>query len=475
MKKHPLKLISLFLALILLSTAFSSCASLAMKLAGEEARPMKLYELAMEYMDELENATLITDSRIDVYLGREHVVSTVHMVEQIDGSGEDLLHQQRSHTQNLSQGYLTESSTFSGFQNGTMYFTGTTEGGAYTGSQLQASISAEEYVKYLNGSKLQNDIDLDFSADECGSATCEKNEDGKWVGTYTDFAQSYIDRVLTGLVGMEIIFSEYYAVADIVITLSASSDLDLERVDVAFEFKSINSKANTTAPIFTTSLEITAQNDTEIEKIDLSAFKNVDDLRYINQVQIMAGEIATKDAGKFTLSTKSEYTLGDVSKTQDQRLALSFSTPSSGYFYQLSMDSEQTSYRIVYSDGEQNVYYDNNSKPYSTKDSSDTAAKQFVYATLVPTDFQPTDVIDVKKAVSDGTVVYTVQVSSKAAQDTVKKALGSKARNESFTETYTFHIKDGKLTKYTYAIDCTFAQEGETGIYSIVLVGQSST
>jgi len=474
MKKITYKLLTMLLALFLLVPTFASCAALSMSFADDAERPWTLYEGVMENMEELENATLTTNLTMDAYVSRQHIATKSSSVEQIDIDGDELRHHQETYVEIINGAMITESTTISGFQDGAMYYTSDQDTISGNTTQLQAPISVEAYTAYNNEYRSANGFDLHFTAKDCDSSVCEKNKDGKWVGTYTDFSKSYIERVLDDLAGVEIIFAEDYAVADIVITITADSSLNPEYIDVSFEFKSVDSSASTKVPVFSFSMEIANVDDTDIERIDLSDYQTVDDLCFITQVQTTAAQFTTQDAGKFALTTVTSLELGKKSQKEDQRFSLSFSDKGTGYFYEIGTSVDDISVRVVYSDEELNTYYNRESKPRKTEKATDAVARKTVYGLTVPSDFQPGTVTDVEKKVTDGTDVYTVKTNAKETEKAMKQILGTQARNLEIVETYTFHVKDGKLQKYQYVASCTFDQGNDKGTYTLTIIGAYS-
>ena len=239
MKKITLKTLSLFLSLIVLAIALSSCASLSMMLADEEERPMKLYELAIEHMNELENVTLITDILLDAQISKQHVRIEANTIEQIEISRNKLVHRQETYQKESSLDLRNEYYTLSGYQDGQMYFANGVQA-SYENAKMKAEISAQEYNTHLDKLRTASGIDLEFSPDQCFNTTCKQTEDGKWIGTYTDFSRTYIDRILSKIAGWEILFGEEYTVKNLVITLTASEEFVPEVFDLAFEFESFN-------------------------------------------------------------------------------------------------------------------------------------------------------------------------------------------------------------------------------------------
>jgi len=466
MKKIILKTLSLFLSFFLLAAALSSCASLSMALADEEERPMKLYELAIERMNELENVTLITDILLDAQISKQRVRIEANTIEQIEISRNKLVHRQETYQKESSLDLRNEYYTLSGYQDGQMYFANGVQA-SYENAKMKAEISAQEYSTHLEKLQTASGIDLEFSPDQCFDTTCKQTEDGKWIGTYTDFSRTYIDRVLSKIAGWEMLFGDEYSVKNLVITLTASEEFVPEIFDLAFEFESFNDEASDTLPVLTCSLKIKKIDDTEIEKADLSDFKAVDDLCYIHQIQTTANEFFTRDAGEFDCSEKIDLRMDGSDRSlisQDQSISLSFSTRNRRISYDMDLRLNKVKYRIIYEYGTQYVY-NGSTLPPKSEEMTDAQARQQIYLLAAPQKFRPENVLDVQKQTKDDTVIYTVTTNSYAVEQALSETLGEGISYLSASSTYSFYVKGEELTKYTYQVDARFNHKNKMGTY----------
>ena len=347
-----------------------------------------------------------------------------------------------------------------------MYFANGVQA-SYENAKMKAEISAQEYNTHLDKLRTASGIDLAFSPDQCFDTACKQTEDGKWIGTYTDFSRTYIDRILSKIAGWEILFGEEYTVKNLVITLTASEEFVPEVFDLAFEFESFNGKASDTLPTLTCSLKIQKINKTEIEEADLSDFKAVDDLCYIHQIQTTTNELFLRDEGELDYSEKIDLRMDGSDRSlisQDQSISLSFSTKNRRISYDMDLRLNKVNYRIIYEYGMQYLYNGSTLPPKSVE-MTDTQAGQQIYLLIAPKNFRSENIFDVQKQTKDDTVIYTVTTNSYDVEKALSETLGTGISYFSATSTYTFYVKGEKLTKYTYQVDARFNHDNQMGTY----------
>ena len=477
MKRNAFKAIALILALLLLSASLSACAPLMMRFTKEEERPMKLYEAVMKGMDDVKSATILTTIKLQAVISEAKITATVKQTEQaLDKKGE-LLHRSEVKGTTKIDGETTTTVSLSGYQDGKMYFASGEIEDTYT-NQLSAPISEQEYRDHQLYLAEHIGLDLDFTAEECKTMTCEQlKEDKKWIGTYTDFEGSFLRRAIDSLDGMEALFCEEYKIVDLSMSVIADKALIPIRIELEFEFAAISDEADEALPSLSIVIEVSDVNETEIEKEDLKDFDEVDDLRVLDLVDVWVDNHAAKEEGSFSSTSDIETTIFNQTHKQQQKIDLSFKEGQNGFSYTIKQEQDGSEYVLSYQDGKQTAKYLSSGEELSSTSEiiQEATAKYQLTTLLTPTELVTSEVSDVKVEEKNGQTAYTLQMEDPV---TLKKQLqdlfGNDSTDLSLSAVYTLYVKDGALVKYTCEMDATFKYEGINSSYDISITATYS-
>ncbi len=297
-----------------------------------------------------------------------------------------------------------------GFQNGRMYKTSTSDGEAY---QFSSPMSAAEYVAYRNS--LSSESSFNITRENHTTRTCQKNEDGSYTATYTDFTSDAILQFADEL-DAESMFGDENTLEDMIITLNTDQYRIPTVVRIDFVFAS---ESSSTLPTLWFEMQISDINASAIPTdINPEAYDDIGDLRNIKAAENGFSDVMDRESGYF----KNEITQTIKLLTDEQTFT-------------------QTDNAHYGEDENGEVFFD-------VKSVSDTQNIHLVYSS------------GIMKTYRNNTLVSEEEVSSSAVKSSLDTVLGLDVFDIKLSEVASMLSEsiDGKL-RYTFVMNDTYQKE----------------
>ncbi len=298
MKKALFKILSLILALVLITLVFVSCdhkkeneEENLMKL-DEDQRAIAVYKRAGEKMSAATsyNSTSEIDFSFSISEVMYNIEGTAYETYCMD-TPTGLYHVTETtmymNTQGTSE--KEESSYINGYYDGKMF---TNE----NGSARYDNVSQEEYIEY---SKEESEIDItDIAYELCGTKKCRKNSDSTWEVEFSEFDRNSL-----------MPFNEYFTILsgmfdtnieDVQISMSISDDFYINHASIVFVF--MDNRSGTSLSIKTTFSNINTVDKDNLNIVDLSEYQCIPNFPAISKTQSAIQNTSISKAISFEVS-----------------------------------------------------------------------------------------------------------------------------------------------------------------------------
>ncbi len=438
MKKTVLKLLSLTLALLMLTGALSSCMKIGLALLGEE-KDARLLLRALENAT-AKSYTITTESKLSVTVGKYNnsVLVTGDFTEYQVGSKDYRYHVELS-TETVINGNYTEIETLEGFQDGKMYSgydQAADEGFVYS------EISRKDYVKHMEEMELRNSFSFDINEKNCSKITCVKNDDKTTTATYSGFTQKGLDQFFELLDVSPDTFGEGLEIEDILMTLTVDKKLrpKMLRLDLLFDVS--NDFAGEDPAMY---LEMSFQLDDvkAPHDIDFSEYEQVEDLRLADQVEKQLSELIDKEEGYFSTKVVQKVSSGNQSEHDSMIYNGVYRNEDGVYTHEIKVKDGTALYKtgkLVYEDGKQEA---TGIVALMEQSMTDHAAKEWLGSLLNPASFDSSRISGITLQPEDGDGVYMLDLADPKGTHPVASAIGLEISNS--REWLKVTVEDGKV------------------------------
>jgi hypothetical protein len=468
MKKFWLKQTAFVLVCLLLLGTLASCSPAAKLGKLEEAEQADLlYEMVDERMNKVKSCTTEMELELTALISGQKL--------RVEGSAEIALINGRKNkyteitetemTGSLNGKTILSQEVVEGFQNGNMFYSAkTTENDKDTEVKLFSNLDAEAYLAHREQMANSFDITPD-TLKQADTTTCKMNDDGTWVATYTDFNK-------TGMEEFEKLFESYtealgsgISIADIKVTLKTDKKLYPSTIEMEIEFGGNQYTLGDMKPACKMTLDFSDFNEVEVDKIDLSDYTEVDDLRAIDTVTKAMEDYAKLENGRFELNIDQTVSVGSRKEGTLERDVCSFATDKDGKFsYNITAKTNSYNVIIAYANGVQTTTVKQGSQSSGPNKGKQTEAeaKAFIERLMNPAKLDKNNIANIKDN-GDGVYVFTLKdVDTSAFASVIKPDRGDK------TGEVTVTMKDGKLVSLVYKLS-VFASvsTGDVSIESI--------
>ena len=474
MKKIVLRVFALVMSLFLLCASLTACGTLSILFSKENARPMKLYESAMERMKAWRSVTQSTVSEARVTMLDTEIISFTEETQTLEKTEDDFMHQSESTSTLLVGEESTVTSKKRGYQNGISYYALGRANAIYD-RHFQAPLLGEEYLQYYETVVKAESFNLKFNSEDCKAQSCEKNQDG-WTGTYSEFTAEYIESSLANMRELKMLLGKEFAVSDLSITIATDKKFNPVHIAIAFEFEAIDKETEIPLPKVKTDIYYTDPDQTEMQAIDLADYREVQDVRVLDMINVWIRDFALGESGKFTtdtfITTHHRYGTGypippgpnDVRISSEN--GYSFSRADGNFEYAAALNEDnlanETKTRIVYKDGTLSYsrtrgrgFLDEGTQALSQGD-----AQGMIYSELFPTNFGTKNKISDIKIEQKGYTLYTFTIDDPIEKRELLKKFGDTAKNLTYSAQYELKRRKEDLQIFKYSFDATYEIDG---------------
>ena len=124
--------------------------------------------------------------------------------------------------------------------------------------------------------------------------------------------------------------------------------------------------------------------------------------------------------------------------------------------YEINSDSDEGYYKLVYSDGKQELY-DEKGTLKESESISELQAKVTLDSYIDPASLSIENVVGIREK-SEGTYVFTMMVAGSEMED-LAASVGGKLSKAKLT--VTIKMEEGKIASYVYTVDATIKITGQ--------------
>ena len=419
---------------------------------------MKLYEAAMEHIESWESFTQESVSMITITRSDTKIVSTTQATQKIKETEDELLHHVQTSSTSTANGESTVSITERGYQNGIAYYASGDVEDLYE-QHFQAPLSKEDYQQHYETVAKQGAFECKFTDADCKTKSSEKLEEG-WAATYTDFTEEYVKASLASMQELKLLLGGKFAVCDFCITLTTDKKFLPTHINVVFVFEAIDKGTDLPLPEVSMDIRYTNPNQTDIQPIDLTDYREVQDIRVLDLMNIWINNFANDQSGKFISSYHDLDSRSDMSLNDQYALkqAYSFSRENGAFEYAATINEMEFITNAVYKNGVQSYVITNQGTPISegSLELSQSDAEQMIYAMLFPTNFGTQNKISDIKVEQKGYTLYTFTVEDPIEKYQVLQKYDGRIKNFSCTAEYTLSIRKDDLEYWSYSFLATY-------------------
>ena len=371
MKKGFIFLFAMVLTLLMIFTCCSSQENIDD--LPEEEKAMAVMKKAVENIDSASSYATVTGITLQIYDQTKFIVD-LDMVSISMGKGSDDYRCSETGEVAVTISDVTRKMKMkSGYFSGTMYMMQEDEGES---NGYYSKISAEEYLEHQKAINSGAGANKNAKAE---SKTCKKSNDGEYTVKVSRFNNEAIDLLIEDFYFLySYIPSEYY-INDAELTFNTTSDLNPKSLEIKFEIydSELNAEANNVE--LELQIEFNHINSIgEISPIDLTSYKEVDDLRAYNFISKASNDLReSKDIIEFETETITKVAYGTQQETQKNKYSGVVGVDEDGnYFFDYRYtDTLGKRHRFNYklgqalNEADENITNDKVAREYFNKDS----------------------------------------------------------------------------------------------------------
>ncbi len=445
MKKALFKILSLILALTLMSLVFVSCdykkekeENSLMKL-DEDERAIAVYKRADENMSAATsyNSTSEMDFSFSISGVMYNIEGNAYETYCMD-TPTGLYHVTETtmymNTQGASE--KEENSYVNGYYDGKMF---TNE----DGSARYDNISPEEYIEYTKEESVIDITDIDYEL--CGKKKCTKNSDSTWEVEFCEFDRDSLlpfNEYLTTLSG---VFDTN--IEDVQIKMSISDDFYINEASIVFVF--MDDHSGTVLSIKSTFSNINAVDKDNLNIVDLSEYQHIPNFPAISKTQSAIQNTSISKAISFEVSVyetikQNNYSISSITTFKGE--FHNDATQGISFNYTQTKDDTKDYYVFEYSKGVLTITLkgsDGTVKDKSQQSTTYSEANNVIMSFVDPMKFQSLDIYSAEKYTKNY-FDFDIDNSSPTFIDTAYTAVHGTSSN------LEVKLKDNILSNYEY-------------------------
>lgn len=462
MKKYVARLLVLAMLLTLAVLPLSSCSEVEKfaRLEGDE-RAVTFYQMMETKTNEATSAQAVQKMSMKLDIGEMAYEQITDGSSTYIKNGDELTYLEQTTSTVWVGGEKIVTYEDEGYMNG-MMFTYIKEDGVET--KLKSPITAAEYEAFRD--KQAEDVpDTYVGEGYCTDMTCEQAEDGTWTAVYQGFTEEGMKPFTYYLRSIETAVNAEHTLKDVRMTVTADAELTPVSMIMEYVFEE-KENAETRVPNIKLETYFYGLNNTVlVDTYDISDFKELEDLRIIEDFLSAMQDREEAESGAFSVTTKSSGSYSGESVTETSVQNVTFKNHD-GYEFTLDFEEEGYLFSTSYKKGSMTVTVreeKTGEKVHSeSTDLTDFEAQATVQQLMNPVTVSTLDIVGA--TVTDAEKgIYTFNLG-----DSVKNEF-----SEEYEETYGAPVKnfkghieatmvDGELTEYTYHVYTTLSMEGIT-------------
>ena len=404
-----------------------------------------------------------TSTMITEIMGERVTETDRATVTYLENDTDEFIYQEKIESTVKTKSGEEERIEITGYQDGYMYKYLKTEDKTI---RFKSAILVEEYVEHMMN--MQTDTQSDVSSDACEKVTATQNDDGNWIVTYSQFKSDSIAKFLDDMGNPQIYFEEY-DIVDVSMVFEISSGFALKKSKMEFVFEKSSSSndnsgltplsiANVT-PVCKIENKYNYGDDIKgVEYVDLEdkLFTTVNDLRIYDTVDKQLNEIKGSENAMVTVNFQFSTSYPGYSSEFIGVENVFLKSKDGKLDYEINSDSDEGYYKLVYSDGKQELY-DEKGTLKESESISELQAKVTLDSYIDPASLSIENVVGIREK-SEGTYVFTMMVAGSEMED-LAASVGGKLSKAKLT--VTIKMEEGKIASYVYTVDATIKITGQ--------------
>ena len=460
--------LTLLVFMVVMASCLVACDfySLMLNNMDEDERADRIIMMADLNIAKQEQYQMVSVSTMTTDVMGEKITETDRAtVTYIENDTDELIYQEKIESTVKTRAGEDNRIEITGYQDGYMYKYVKTEDKTI---RFKSAILAEEYMEHMMN--VQNDLQGDVSKNTCDKITAVQNDDGSWIVTYSQFKSDGLAKFLDDMGNPQLYFEDY-EVVDVNIEFEVSSKFVLEKSRMNFVFEKSNSSNNNNSgivplstvanyiPVCKIEYSYSYGDDVTIsENVDLenNLFTTVEDLRIYDIVDKQLTEIKGSENATATVNFEFSTSYPGYSNEFSGDENIFFKTKDGKLDYEINSNSNEGYYKLIYSDGKQELF-DEKGNLKESEDISELEAKIILDTYIDPAKLSIENIVGMREK-SEGTYVFNLMVTGSEIQDMAASIGGKLSRTQL---TVTIKMEEGKISSYVYTVDTTIKITGQ--------------
>ena len=450
MKKSYLVLVvvAMFTTLIIATSCNKNETTDDLSNLSNEEKAVKIFNLMNDKMNALDSYTCSSVAAFDMMFNDKPMNIEFDAEVMYQRNNEDLVYIEEITSVSEYDGKRDGYGMIKGFQDGKMHR-------RYVSNdmniELYSSISADDFIKYLNEQEGSYGTILKASNFENCSV---QDENGDWRLMFSKVTSSEMVDDLKDEMDLSLI-SDYLVIDDIIMTVWVSSDYYCKKIIFQPVFKLDEAEEDISEPTMSITLEYTKLNSTVAKKEDINSYNEVYDLRDLERVSKAVRDLYKSEeiAFKYTgYKPTTDATIKEIQEIDTVDYSLKNGKPTYVIFSTIPDTGKELT--ITYSSGKKIITSGNAA---NTLESNDEAEKQFIRSFMFPLGIDTNCVYNISEAQSG---IYIL--SFKATNEQKKQILGKNAYKNYDLDFWISVTYDGDvIKKYSAQITVKHGYKGD--------------
>ncbi|MBR5187380.1 MAG: hypothetical protein IKW18_02815 [Clostridia bacterium] len=439
------KLFSLLLAILLCMTLFTSC-----KTKFEPQSAKELWDKINETMDALDGYESNGTGSLTLNVSGVKLSMNLKMKSIISGLQNGNYYYYYSTDSTLSttantsltgeSGEVLHEISIEAFDDGKMFVSSESD---ERSQKLYSPLTKEEFLAYRE-KKDKESADINYS--DCKNAAFSQNEDGTWSLQYSGYTKKTINQLIKSFNMDSADFD--FEIEDLNVSILADSEFHAKEIKIQFIFDEETEKS--TSPVFEMSMTYSNYNAITPIKPDSSEYTEVEDCRFIYDLEDMLKALEEKKDGLFYLELEQVLSVPSLNQTQSYTEidTVIYGEKNGSYFYEITAIAGSDVFDISYENGKQTISVSGQGEVYNQ---TEKEAKEYVRSLINTAAYAPEYVSSITKR-GDGIYEIQCKYPDTSAYTPIFEAYAGKLTE--MTQVITFTIKNGSIVEienYTLA------------------------
>lgn len=426
-----MKKISIVAVLIVFILTFTMILSSCAIFAGA-ASVASIWSKAYNTMNSLESyeAVLSMDMKLNIDDKSIQILGESTAVE-CDMNTEDYYFFQETSNTYIYDGFEYQSSSLEAYYYGNYFVTNKNGDGE---QKIYSPMELDEYL--ANYKAKSNVIGFDFSS--CENSDYTKNKDKTFSLKYSGFSKEALDAVLIDLGLDKNSFGYELGITDMVVTIVIDSSFLTKEVGMKFIF---GDEENSEQHIDIT-VGYSKYNEAEpyYDKHKTDDYVLMD-FKVLDEIDAMMGELNSRESGKFTVGLSESISVNEVRTGQLTESEISYENVKGSIHFDANIKQNYNETHVYYRGGA--LYTSIGVGQYAVTEFNDEKSSAYVKSMINSANYNRAYVTSVTETETG----YTVECNAFSVFAYQKKYLDEGGTYDSATQTVTFTVKDGKISK----------------------------